>query len=986
MQETRKNNFRRANIITLKPEEAPATFAEIKGVKDSQDYLILHMNCRSINNKEDEIKMVLEELKPDILCLTETWMDESNPKQTLELPDYKVIRKDRSEGFKQFYGKSNGGGLAIIHKRNQKIKIKDIAGENEEVLWVQIETSNPFMLGLIYRASYTTLIKEEQGQSSLEKMLEEASLITRNIITIGDFNCDTSAIQKTDETKRLQDMYEVHNMKQLINAPTRITDDQKSTIDHIWCNPKNKLVNTTGTMIGISDHLGTFAKLNTKRVEKQPNTIKFRSYKNYNAEKFKEDLNEKLDNSEVQSKINEGKLNEALEELSAILVGEANKHAPMKEIKQTKDKPYIPWMTQEIKKDREHKNNLIKMNYLQPRESDKHEIRRLKNKLNHEKRKQKRAYYKKKLADYKGNPKNTWKIFKELLNQQEIQESVEPDIMTEEKANRFNNYFATIGTEIKNKLGVKDTPVSYRKGFSFSEVSEETVGTLINKIRIDVATGADGISARILKDSKDVILHVLTKMVNLSFRTNTFPESMKAAIIKCLHKKDSTEEPSNYRPISILPIISKIFERAAVDQVAQFLESNHLISRNQHAYRKGHSTVTSLFEVTSYIYQEMDKGQRVGMASLDLSKAFDSISHTHLLQKLTNIGLGEDVVKWMKSYLTNRRQKTKFSSTISEIEIVKSGVPQGSILGPILFIIFTNDLVTAFNDQALVVSYADDTQLLVAGKTLQEVKEKLEMIIKIAQKWYKNNSLMSNPTKTEIIIFRTAKAKKEAITIKVEENGKEVDLKPVEFLKVLGVRIDESLSFSKQIKHIKGKATAATKNLYRIKDLLPIQHKKILYDSLIASQFNYADVIWGGCTKKDKVKLQTTQNFAMRTIIGSERRSSAKEALRKLKYLNIEGKRQVHEGVFAHKAINGSHPAAICSHYTDQMSKCNTRSAAKQVLNNPKHKTALFERSPLYRTIQTWNTIPQEIKKKPATSFKNELQKYKINNYYEADL
>ena len=198
----------------------------------------------------------------------------------------------------------------------------------------------------------------------------------------------------------------------------------------------------------------------------------------------------------------------------------------MKEIKQTKDKPYIPWMTQEIKKDREHKNNLIKMNYLQPRESDKHEIRRLKNKLNHEKRKQKRAYYKKKLADYKGNPKNTWKIFKELLNQQEIQESVEPDIMTEEKANRFNNYFATIGTEIKNKLGVKDTPVSYRKGFSFSEVSEETVGTLINKIRIDVATGADGISARILKDSKDVILHVLTKMVNLSFRTNTFPESM----------------------------------------------------------------------------------------------------------------------------------------------------------------------------------------------------------------------------------------------------------------------------------------------------------------------------------------------------------------------------------------------------------------------------------------------------------------------------
>ena len=505
---------------------------------------------------------------------------------------------------------------------------------------------------------------------------------------------------------------------------------------------------------------------------------------------------------------------------------------------------------------------------------------------------------------------------------------------------------------------------------------------LIDKIKIGVATGADGISARILKDSKEVIIPTLTSLVNLSFKTPTFPESMKAATIKCLHKKNCTEEPANYRPLSILQILSKVFERAAVDQIVYFLESNNLISRNQHAYRKGHSTVTSLSEVTNYVYKQMDNGNIVGMASLDLSKAFDSIDHSQLLQKLTDIGMGKSVVEWTKSYLSNRTQKTKFSSVTSETATVTSGVPQGSILGPILFIIFTNDLVTAFSDQTHVVSYADDTQLIETGKTIEEVKEKLERTIDIAQNWYKKNSLMSNPAKTEIIIFRTKKGKKHNISIKVEENGEEVELKPADCIKVLGVHVDECLEFTKQVKHVQGKATAATKNLYRIRDLLPVKYKMMLYDGLIASHFNYADVIWGGCTKKNQQKLQTTQNFAMRTILGADRRSSATEALTKLRYLDLQNKRQVHEAVFAYKGVNETHPEEVTKKYKELMPKGNTRSATRQVLNYPKHKTALYERSPLYRTITTWNKLPTEVKTTPAENFKKQVQKYKTNCKY----
>ena len=191
-----------------------------------------------------------------------------------------------------------------------------------------------------------------------------------------------------------------------------------------------------------------------------------------------------------------------------------------------------------------------------------------------------------------------------------------------------------------------------------------------------------------------------------------------------------------------------------------------------------------------------------------------------------------------------------------------------------------------------------------------------------------------------------------------------------------------NLGFSKHIKHIRGKATAATKNLYRIRDLLPTKYKMILYDSLIATHFNYADVIWGGCTKQNQEKLQVTQNFAMRTVLGADRRSSATEALQRLRYLNLNNKRQVHEAVFAYKAINETHPEDISQKYKELLPKGNTRSAKRQIINYPRHKTSLYEKSPLYRTITTWNQIPTELKTAPATTFKKQVQKNCINTLY----
>jgi hypothetical protein len=219
----------------------------------------------------------------------------------------------------------------------------------------------------------------------------------------------------------------------------------------------------------------------------------------------------------------------------------------------------------------------------------------------------------------------------------------------------------TIGTKIQEKLKIKEHTNNFKdlKGFKFQRETEESISKLIDRIRSDVATGTDDLNIVFIKDAKEIITPYLTKLVNLSYELKQFPESMKRTRIKALRKKESTEEISNYRPISILPVLSKVFERSGTNQMVTFLEENNLINNNQHAYRKGHSTTTCLVEVVNFIYKLLDMKKFIGVASLDLSKAYDSIKHTLLLHKLSKMGFGEDSLLRIKSYLQNRKQVIK---------------------------------------------------------------------------------------------------------------------------------------------------------------------------------------------------------------------------------------------------------------------------------------------------------------------------------------
>ena len=463
-------------------------------------------------------------------------------------------------------------------------------------------------------------------------------------------------------------------------------------------------------------------------------------------------------------------------------------------------------------------------------------------------------------------------MLREATNTKKETNETEPDNVTKHLADEFNTYFANVGKAVQAKLGLLEDEYVIDEdiiGFGFTPETSESVGKMIQDLRPTVATGCCQVPARVLRDLCDVIKDDLCDLINLGYSLNTFPTALKHAWIKAIYKnKGNTEEPEYYRPISILPVISKLFERSATKQLVGYLEDHNELYAGQHAYRRGHSTTTCLIEITEAIHAELDRGGVMGIASMDLSKAFDSVAHGLLLRKLEQKGLGYGCLKWLQSYLSNRTQQVRFKNFTSDNTTTKSGVPQGSVLGPILFIALTADLIDHLGSNCIVKAYADDTQLLVSGKNRQEVKKKLEDVIARAQEWFGKNSLLLNPTKTEIMMVGKKCASKN-ITIDVKEGNNIVPLKLSTHIKILGVVLDEDINWKRQVNQVRGRATNIIRNLARTGGCLPQRSRRILYDSLVAPHFSYADVVWDGCLKAQQQQLQRTHNFAARMITGA---------------------------------------------------------------------------------------------------------------------
>ena len=430
------------DVNRLSYEQMPETNEDIRK-QWVKDFLILHYNFRSLSSKLEEFHNICNELKPSIICITETWLDNSHGPEAYIPDGYCVIRHDRSNDFQQKYRRDNGGGVAIFHKKELKIRKLANIIEPEETLWIEVKSKPSFILGTIYRSEYTDLLNEKENGTLLEKQLNEMTTINNNIVVIGDLNCDTEIEEKDKCTRTLLEVFDGLTMKQLIEKPTRIDPKSKraTTIDHVWADTNLSLIKSFGTIDGVSDHTGIYAIINTSKEKAEPEKFRYRCYKNYNPEDFNKDLEHALTDPALLEQIEIENVDDATETFVRIFTNTAEKHAPMKEGTTSKKNKNIPWFTPQLGALIAEKSRRLKLYWMDGFLTDLNVVKAVTNKITHCKRKLKKIYYSDKIAKYDGDPKKMWKILNEVTQTEAKKNEVEPEFIDQNKADTFNTFF-----------------------------------------------------------------------------------------------------------------------------------------------------------------------------------------------------------------------------------------------------------------------------------------------------------------------------------------------------------------------------------------------------------------------------------------------------------------------------------------------------------------------------------------------------------------
>ena len=509
--------------------------------------------------------------------------------------------------------------------------------------------------------------------------------------------------------------------------------------------------------------------------------------------------------------------------------------------------------------------------------------------------------------------------------------------------------------------------------FNLHPVSETFISNELNNLNINKSTGYDEIPAKFLKDSSSEIREVITYLINLSILTNVFPEEFKYAKVKPLFKKGNKTEVENYRPISVLCIVSKILEKAVFVQLEQYLSENNILYNYQSGFRKGHSTDTCLINLFDYIHCSLSEGDCVGMVLLDLQKAFDTVNHKILCEKLKLMGVG--CIDWFLSYLSERKQFVTLNNTNSNFGLVTCGVPQGSILGPLLFLCYINDMPISVTCRLLL--YADDSALLVRGKDASIIASILSENLNSCSNWLTDNKLSLHLGKTEAILFGTKRKLKNVKDFIVKCNN--IIIKNVKCVKYLGLVIDENLSGEHIVSNILKKASSRLKFLYRYSEILNTNSRKTLCFALIQCHFDYSSSSWySGINKTLKKKLQIMQNKIIRFILklGNRAHIGCKE-LDKVNMLKVSERVTQIKLNHIHKIWSNSCPIYLKDHF-DRIIDTELRNCTRASRNNfflPRVQKQAINTF-FYSGIKDWNSLPTNIKQiQNVNTFKVHVQK-----------
>lgn len=884
---------------------------------------------------------------------------------------------DNYSSFFQNKSTLSGGVCIYLYKNFQGVKISNACLQlpHIETLFIEILKPFRFIVGVVYRppnSSFSDFLE------SMENILELLSNLKTECYLMGDYNINL--LKTNDNLTNFTNLFYSYGLFQTITKPTRVTHRSATLIDHIWTNNANNYIKSGILYTSISDHFPVYSLflLPDHNVTSYVNISK-RIYSEDKVKAFKDDLkkcNWNLELIDVES------VNNFFDSYMDKFQDLYNHHFPVKSFA-IKEKHYgKPYITSGIIKSIKHRNKLQKLYAKWPLTYET-QFKKYRNMLTIIIRTAKDNYLRSKLYKESGDAKKTWKTINTLLGKKRenlltsINFGDKKLFNNKEIAEEFNNYFGRVACELASDIqppaatfeSYLPDPVPF--SFFLKPTSEQEISEIIKQTKL-TSPGYDGINIKIIKECSDEISPILTLIVNKCFREGSFPKRLQIAKIIPIYKKGERSIHANYRPVSILPSFSKIFEKLFAIRLNDYFTKFSLFTDSQYGFRPTYSTELAIHQLSQSIYNTLDNKQCQITVFCDLSKAFDTISHSILLRKLDNYGIRGKANDFLKSYLGSRNQFTVYNNASSSLKQISHGVPQGSILGPLLFLIYINDLVLISKNVKFLL-FADDTTIFIQGSNIVDMMGTLNSELTKLSNWIRSNRLTINVSKTFYMVSCGVNNNLENINVKIDN----FVLSKVNHIKFLGVIIDEKLTWKQHLLSVCTKISQITGILYRIRNCLTPECIRLVYLSAAYPHFLYCSAIWGGAFKTLLDGLFLAQKKIIRIMYFKPKYEHTNNLFNEHKIMKLPDIVFSQTCLFVFKSL---YVFPVKSDFEFPSHNVNTRRPMD--VKTPQCRTVHAQRSVCVRGVRSWNSLPQHIKEINSINlFKTKIKSSVFHSY-----
>ena len=972
--EASKNNKVSENVISHQaniskpPGNSDLNFAHAKRatkIRNKAGLILAHLNIRSLRNKKDELAQVIKNNNIDVMTVSETHLSKDTPDELLDIPGYKIYRWDRN---------ADGGGVCTYIRGDIPSKKRsDLSNPKLEALWVEVNTnSQKLLVCCFYRPPSADKAYYEAFLNVLDTVVD-----TNPIVILGDMNLD----YRWDESlakNPINYIEQVYNMNQLITEPTRVTDSTSTLLDIVLTTDQTMHKKSGVLKISVSDHYLVYTEVMLKTATTPVHTeIKFRDFKTFSEQAFVSDLKEQAEFRDANSDthIDWGTFRTIFEKI-------CDKHAPvtLKRIK-NKGQPWIDTETIQLMYQRDYafdKSN--KTNDTQWKK----EYRRLKKFVQLTISQKKKAYFEEaEVASKTQSASAFWKLYKRLLPQtprQTIPRTLTAERLNEYFTNVANNIDASFDKEVKlHWVGEKSLHTFVFHSVTIEQVTKE-FKAMENGSNLDVL----GCDRKLLKIAAPYIVQCITCIINDSIMNADVHHDWKTAKVTPIFKGGEDADitnPSDYRPISIICHIAKLIEKLIKTQLLDYLTLHNFISGDQSAYLKGHSTVTCLHRVVDNFLENINEGDFAGLCMVDITKCFDSINHEQLLKKMECYGIKGNENAWFRSYLSDRTQAVACNGQLSSFLLNKFGVPQGSVLGPILFLLFVNDVVNCVSRDGLINLFADDMLYSASGSTPTDVQFKLNTALAKLSDWYHRNRLALHPKKTKLMMIGS----KEQLPMllipsTLNQNGNVV--KDSKFVEYLGITFDKDLTWDRQVNAVVKKLNYKATILKEISKYCPLSLRITYYKAFIQPSLDYGISVWGCTSNENLAKIQRVQNRIARIITGNFDYINTRglDLLYELRLPNVTQRRNYFLSKLTFQSIHNLNPNYLNDNIVMLIERHGHRTRRQDDVYLPTVRHNMFRNSLQHKGGYTFNLLPSSLKQcNDIDSFKKGYFNYLFN-------